>query len=118
VALRIIVDREREIEKFVAEEYWTMEAELAAKDSPKAANFRASLVSFTDGTKLNINNQEKSEALKKQAERCEMGCPRSKSEESAAPAGAAVHYQHVAAGSLVQITLFGGTDNDAGSTAL
>jgi DNA topoisomerase-1 len=64
VALRIIVDREREIEKFVAEEFWTMEAELAAKNSPKAANFRAALVSFTDGTKLNINNQEKSEALK------------------------------------------------------
>jgi DNA topoisomerase-1 len=64
VALRIIVDREREIEKFVAEEYWTMEAELAAKESPKAANFRAQLVSFVDGTKLNINNQEKSESLK------------------------------------------------------
>ena len=29
VALRIIVDREREIEKFVPVEYWTIEAELA-----------------------------------------------------------------------------------------
>jgi DNA topoisomerase I len=60
VALRIIVDREREIEKFVPEEYWTMEAELAAK----AAHFRAQLVSFADGTKLAINNRQKSDTLK------------------------------------------------------
>ena len=35
VALRIIVDREREIEKFVPEEYWVIEAELATKDRLK-----------------------------------------------------------------------------------
>ncbi len=29
VAVRLIVDREREIEEFVAEEYWTLEAELS-----------------------------------------------------------------------------------------
>ncbi len=30
VALKLVVEREREIEKFVAEEYWTVEAKLAA----------------------------------------------------------------------------------------
>ena len=31
VAVRIIVDREREIEQFIPEEYWTIEAELTKK---------------------------------------------------------------------------------------
>ena len=64
VALRIIVDREREIEKFVPEEYWTMEAELTPRNSAKPTPFRAQLVSFADGTKLNVNNQQKSDTLK------------------------------------------------------
>jgi len=68
VALRIIVDREREIEKFTAEEYWVIEAELAKADATKAVNFRAQLVSFTDGTKLDINNQQKSDTLKSKLE--------------------------------------------------
>ncbi|MDD5287560.1 MAG: type I DNA topoisomerase [Dehalococcoidales bacterium] len=64
VALRIIVDREREIEKFVPEEYWVIEAELTPKDSPKAAHFRAQLVGLADGTKLVVDNQQKSDNLK------------------------------------------------------
>jgi len=39
VAVKFIVDREREIEKFNPEEYWELEAELKKQD----ANFRASL---------------------------------------------------------------------------
>jgi len=59
VALRIIVDREREIEKFITVEYWTIEAELAKK-IPRAevVTFRAMLVGLIDGTKLDIHNQE------------------------------------------------------------
>jgi DNA topoisomerase-1 len=34
VALRVIVEREREIRAFVAREYWTIDAELAAKKPP------------------------------------------------------------------------------------
>ncbi|MFC1951623.1 type I DNA topoisomerase [Chloroflexota bacterium] len=56
VVLRIIVDRERDIEKFVPVEYWTIEAELTKKAEERA--FRATLVKFIDGTKLNIHNQE------------------------------------------------------------
>ena len=36
VALRLIVDREREIEAFVPEEYWNIGAALAKKDAPKS----------------------------------------------------------------------------------
>ena len=57
VALRIIVDREREIEKFIPEEYWTIEAELRKK-VPETAAFRATLVGLIDGTKLDIHNQK------------------------------------------------------------
>ncbi|MDI6815406.1 MAG: DNA topoisomerase, partial [Dehalococcoidales bacterium] len=55
VALRIIVDREREIEEFVPVEYWTIEAELI---KAKVKTFRAMLVGLIDGTKLDIHNQE------------------------------------------------------------
>jgi DNA topoisomerase-1 len=62
VALRIIVDREREIEKFTPEEYWTIEAELRKK-APEAAAFRATLVGLIDGTKLDIHTQEEANKL-------------------------------------------------------
>jgi len=37
VALRVIVEREREIRAFVAKEYWTIDADLAAKKPPLLA---------------------------------------------------------------------------------
>jgi DNA topoisomerase-1 len=54
--VRIIVDREREIENFVPVEYWTIEAELAKATQPP--NFRAMLVGLADGTKLEIHNEK------------------------------------------------------------
>jgi DNA topoisomerase-1 len=67
VALKIIVDREREIEKFKPVEYWTIEAELAKVAG--ATTFRATLIGLADGTKLEIHNQtqasEIGEELKK-----------------------------------------------------
>ena len=59
VALKIIVDREREIQKFIPVEYWTIEAELTKEiPSTKVIPFRAMLIGFIDGTKLDIHNQE------------------------------------------------------------
>jgi DNA topoisomerase-1 len=60
VAVKIIVDREREIEKFVAEEYWVIEAELSKKKEKNP--FRATLVGLTNGKKLDVHNQQ--EAVK------------------------------------------------------
>ena len=37
VALRVIVEREREIRAFIAKEYWTIDADLAAKKPPALA---------------------------------------------------------------------------------
>ncbi|MBQ9354072.1 MAG: type I DNA topoisomerase [Clostridia bacterium] len=53
VALKLIVDREREIEKFNSEEFWTIDAKLAAKKS-----FDAKLFGFADGKKLDTIKNE------------------------------------------------------------
>ena len=59
VALKIIVDREREIQKFIPVEFWTIEAELAKKTpTAEVIPFRAMLIGLTDGTKLDIHNRE------------------------------------------------------------
>jgi len=64
VAVRIIVDREREIERFIPVEYWTIEAELAKKLPPaKGTNFRAILIGLIDGTKLDIHHQQEATEL-------------------------------------------------------
>jgi len=64
VAVRIIADREREIEKFIPVEYWTIEAELTKKiPAMEETPFRATLVGLIDGTKLEIHNQEKADEI-------------------------------------------------------
>ena len=56
VALRLVVDREREIEAFKTEEYWTIEADLKrAKDSPDSS-FTA-VLSLYDGKKIPISDE-------------------------------------------------------------
>jgi DNA topoisomerase-1 len=67
VALRIIVDREREIQAFVPVEYWTIEAELA-KEAASGTTFRAMLVALADGSKPEIASRGEAEALVKELE--------------------------------------------------
>jgi DNA topoisomerase-1 len=55
VAVRLVVDREREIERFVAEEYWSLTAQLRRQDS--AASFAAELTRI-DGEKVRIGSEE------------------------------------------------------------
>lgn len=57
VAVRIICDREKEIEAFVAEEYWTISAELAKQKS--SVSFNAELTKYNN-EKIEINNGEES----------------------------------------------------------
>lgn len=59
VAVRLVVDREREIEAFVAVEYWTLDADLAASLPPE---FRARLVKV-DGRKSELANGETANGL-------------------------------------------------------
>jgi DNA topoisomerase I len=67
VAVRIIVDRERLIQGFVASEYWSLEAELTKKlPAVKGASFRAALVGLAGGGKLDIHDKKESDALTEQ----------------------------------------------------
>ncbi|MBQ4293907.1 MAG: type I DNA topoisomerase [Lachnospiraceae bacterium] len=62
VALRMICDREEEINAFIPEEYWTIEASLAAKGEKKKLLARLS----GDGNgKLEIKNKEEAEKIEK-----------------------------------------------------
>ncbi len=65
VAVRLVVEREREIEAFKPEEYWTLEAELAAPEPPE---FRARLVKL-GGQKAEVKDAETSRRLVEELER-------------------------------------------------
>jgi DNA topoisomerase-1 len=68
VALRMIVEREREIQSFVPQEYWTIEAELSkfARDS-KPPSFRAKLAGIKGkGEKLKLDSAEDAEPIVQQ----------------------------------------------------
>ena len=55
VALRLVVDREREIEAFVPVEYWSIEADFKQEDSK--SRYRAYLAKL-DGKEPNLKNKE------------------------------------------------------------
>lgn len=59
VAVRLIVDREREIEAFKPEEYWTIEALFSIPNSKPKEQFLASLFKIND-KKASVKNEEES----------------------------------------------------------
>jgi DNA topoisomerase-1 len=62
VAVRMIVNREQEIQNFVPQEYWIMEIELAPLEE-KEASFKARLFALADGTKLDIGNKDAADGI-------------------------------------------------------
>ena len=70
VAVRMVVDREREIQNFVSQEYWIMEVELAPPEE-KEASFKARLFALADGTKLDIGNKDEAERVTADLEKAE-----------------------------------------------
>ncbi|MCX7857408.1 MAG: type I DNA topoisomerase [Deltaproteobacteria bacterium] len=65
-ALRIICDREEEIEKFVREEYWKVDVILTVDSK---GEFKASLEKI-DGEKIKITSQEEAEKIKEELKKC------------------------------------------------
>ncbi|MBI3009469.1 MAG: type I DNA topoisomerase [Candidatus Omnitrophica bacterium] len=61
VTLRLIVDREKEIEAFVSQEYWSIEAELKKQDVA-SASFKAQLDKI-DGKKADVSNKTSAEGI-------------------------------------------------------
>jgi len=66
VAVRIIVDREREIEAFIAQEYWNIDAILYTTDQKD--NFAAAFYGLHTGDKLDICNSEEADIIQKELE--------------------------------------------------
>jgi len=62
VAVRIVCEREREIQNFVSEEYWSLTAALKGKDSP--ISFDAKLMKWK-GKKVRMANEAETLAIKK-----------------------------------------------------
>ncbi len=59
VAVRLIVDREREIEAFVPVEYWNLDAHL----SGEGKKFMARLTATADGKKLEVHTEAEASAI-------------------------------------------------------
>ncbi len=58
--VKLIVDRENEIKEFIAEEYWTIDAQLTTKSSKKV--FNASLA-LANGEKIKVTNESQAESI-------------------------------------------------------
>ena len=66
VALRLVVERDREIEDFDPEEYWLLEVELS-KLADRDHRFRARLVEIK-GERAELKNEEEAQAIVEQVE--------------------------------------------------
>ncbi len=62
IAVRIIADREQEIQAFQPEEYWTIEVELAPLKK-QDGRFRAKVTSLANGGKLDLSNKERTDGI-------------------------------------------------------
>jgi DNA topoisomerase-1 len=60
VTLKIICDRQKEIEKFVAKEYWTIECELYKEGEVQSLNVK---LASKNGKKIEINSKEESDII-------------------------------------------------------
>ena len=65
VALRLISDRENEINEFIPEEYWTVDAALSVRGEKKPLIAK---LDNKDGKKLSLSKQEQVEAVKQELE--------------------------------------------------
>jgi len=68
VAVGIICDREKEIQAFVSEEYWSLLAKM--REKPKATLFDAQVI-LVDGKKLKVDNVDQAEQFKSELEQAE-----------------------------------------------
>jgi DNA topoisomerase-1 len=63
VALKMVVDREREIEAFVPQEYWTIDTRLAKQADPDGAAFGARLTGLPGQKKAEIHDGQLAESV-------------------------------------------------------
>ena len=63
VAVKIIVDREREIKEFKSVEYWVIEADLAKSPKLNNASFQSTLIGLTNNEKIEIRQQREADSI-------------------------------------------------------
>ena len=63
VATRMVVEREREIEGFIPEEYWDISTDCAVHGARKADRFTARFISL-DGKKIQVRNSAEAERIR------------------------------------------------------
>jgi DNA topoisomerase-1 len=66
VALRFIVDREREIRKFVPQEYWTLDAKLSAQEGLEQSQAFLSRLTQIDNVKPELKAQAEIDRIKQE----------------------------------------------------
>ena len=114
VALRLIVDREREIKAFQKQEYWTIDVNLAAKKPPQLT---AHLAKKNDEN-VEIANRSRGAGDRRGAGRRRLRRPVGHQSREAPQSGAAVHHLDLAAGSRAQAALQREAHHDAGAEAV
>ena len=73
VATRLIVEREREIQKFEEEEYWTIKSKVKSQKSKVKEKFEVNLIKIDGKTlgKLDIGNSKRAEKIKGELEKAD-----------------------------------------------
>ncbi len=117
VALRLIVDREREIRAFVKQEYWTHRCRSGRQE---AAAFRApgSPRETTRTPEICERRRHRDAMVRRSRWRRLTSCSRSRRSEKTPQSGAAVYYLDAAAGTVAQTALQREAHDDAGAAAL
>ena len=101
VALRLIVEREREIKAFEKKEYWTIDAHLAAAKPPA---FDARFLGKGQ-EKVEVNNGEEAEADPRRVRESRMGRAVRREKGTPAQCDATLHDQQTATGFVSQTSL-------------
>ena len=103
VAVRLIDDREKEIENFKPEEYWNVDATLGTGHK----SFTARLASDSTGKKLLPKNEAEARAIEKGLEGAEYTVGELKKRQAGQAAYPGLYHQYPAAGGLPPSGLYG-----------
>ena len=112
VALRIICDREDEINAFIPEEYWKLDAQfhVEGQKKPLTASFYGK-----DGSKLDIHNQEEMNLILSELEGKDSQCEKEPAFQKSA---LALYNEYPPAGGFQAAEFFNPEDHASGSAAL
>ena len=115
VALRIIADREEEINAFIPEEYWTLDAKIKVEGErkPLLAKFYG-----TDGKKIVIHSKEELGTDYEGSRGCTILCRRYQKGREDKESTSSVYYEYIAAGSIKSAELCNTEDNANCAAAL